>query len=244
MKSKAEKINDYIDNCLEPQELLAFEEEMKADSTLREEIELYRDVQGTLSKRMSRQEQELRQSLIHAQHKSRTTTGKALPFKKMLTFAIPIVAAACIIVVVRLFFFNAPDDLYNLPTMHTAVVRGATDGESSYAKAATLFNAEDYSAAMPLLQDLVSDEPTNLQYKYYLGLCHYGMAEYTLAAQILQPLAAGTSVFKNESRYYLALAYHKGGKDQEAIHALKQVEDTSTMFKKASRLLQKLEQKK
>src|SRR5579883_3184007 len=41
----------------------------------------------------------------------------------------------------------------------------------NYSKAVSLFNAKDYKAALPLLQQAVRDDPRNAQAYYYLGSC-------------------------------------------------------------------------
>ena len=236
MENYSEKIQDYIEGQLEGEDLIQFEAQLLVDDELRNLLSLQKEVHDILSHRVVSKEIELRETLSTVSNNFRHQTAvKVVNFRKW----IPILAAACLLVVGALFFFNQSDDLYALPELHSEIVRGQEENVV-YENGVKAFNAKDYSVARLQFESLISSNPTQAQYQYYLGLTFLGEENLKSSIEILLPIASGESVFANEAKYYLAIAYHKNSENNKAIELLDQIKTDTSLSEKANRLLNKI----
>jgi hypothetical protein len=90
------------------------------------------------------------------------------------------------------------------------------------------------------LEALIVQEPTVVQYQYYAALTYIGDENWKEAVATLTPLAEGVSIYVDEARYYMALAYWKSGENTKAKEILLQVSDKGKPGEKKKALLEKL----
>lgn len=241
MENYFEKIQDYLDDVLRPEERSAFELELSLNDALREEVFLQQQLNNALSKHLKvvPEEKLLRETLKKAgiQHKvSQKGTGNR-PFR----WSIGLAAAACLALVLILAGVFSSSDLAQLPEMPSVAVRG-NELPEDYSKAQTLFNSGHYEASTLLLHKLYNkSENEDVTLRYYLGLSYLGLKQYDSAIVHLSALALGQSVYQPDALYFAGLAYHQSGNTNEAVQYLEKVSANNLYYKKAQKLLRRME---
>ncbi|MBL1407781.1 tetratricopeptide repeat protein [Sphingobacterium faecale] len=239
MENHSEKIQDYIEGLLEGEELVMFEAQLVVDKELRNMVALQKEVYDILNKRTPIQDNsvKLKMTLDEVNQRYRDSSNSSRGFIKRW---LPIVAAACLLIVGSLFFFQRSDELYELPTMRSEIVRGKTEN-ISYENAVQAFNNGKYEEAGEILSTLLDGAPEQIQYQYYLGLSYIGSKQWSKAIDLLVPIANGPSVFSTESNYYLALAYYEKGDTDSAKMCLNKIPAEGFTGEKADRLRKKMD---
>ena len=237
MEEYSEKIQDYIEGQLVGNDLVQFEAQLAVDAELRNLLALQKEVYEILAKRIVSPEMELRDTFSAAENSLRygSTSIQQAKIKRF----IPYIAAACILFIASLFFFNSANTLYDLPLMRSEVVRGQAH-DMVYEDAVKAVNAGNYPDARLKLESLLAMTPSNEQYTYYIGLTYVGQEDWQQAKQVLNPLAKGESVFAEEASYYLAISYYRTGNKEDAVRLLKQIPMDSTLGKRAEKLVDKI----
>jgi len=247
MSSYDNKIQDYIDGLLTGEELTAFEQRLASDEELRELLTLHREIGDIVRKRENADTEALRANLKSAEiavraaedgpqsDKEKLDVPRVIRFRRYL----PAVAAACAVLVLTIYYLRPVEDLYSLPTMRSEIVRGEPS-EDQYEEAVVAFNTEDYAKAGTILRSLAEQDTADTQYRYYSALTAIGLEDWSAAIAGLEPIAAGTSVFADEAKYYLAISYHENGNTAEAIRVLEEITDAGETSRKAKKLLRKL----
>jgi TolA-binding protein len=238
MEHLADKIQDYIEGQLEGEELLEFEQHMNQDTGFRNLVNLQSEVHEIINRRLSSNEEDLRETLFHAKTEMRginqqSTFGRLKPF-------ITIASAACVLLFGYLFFFNTNNSLYELPAMQSEIVRGR-ESNNQYEEAVKLYNEKSYTQSREILNALITLEPEVVQYQYYAALTYLGEENWTESKEKLTPIAEGQSIFKDEANYYLAVSLEKLDNKAEAIAILKNIPTQGKVAEKAKKLLKKLD---
>lgn len=205
---------------------------------------LNREIQQILQSRLSSESEAVHTSLKAAEKQLRSGSQKRPSWPRKWA---PLLAAACVIALLTLFLFPRDTALYELPEMRSEIVRGAGEDEMGqesqrYEEAVAAFNARNYSQSTGILRELHSADPQTLQYQYYYGLSLIGEENYVAAVSVLEDLAQGQSVFKNEASYYIAIAFYEQGQVEEAVHYLKAIPPSSPIYPDVERLLEALTQ--
>lgn len=237
MENNTDKIQDYIDGLLEGEELVHFESRMAVDDELRSLVALQKEVHEIINSRMDSNESELRSNLANARANISVIQN---PRNKVFKIYIPIAAAVCLLVFFGLFLFKGADRaLYELPTMQSEIVRGEVEN-TSYEDAVKAFNDGQYRESRSMLDGLIAEESTVVQYQYYAALTYIGEEDWEGAVAALQSLADGISIYADESKYYLGLAYWKVGDHVKAAEVLQRIPDSGKLGEKKAKLLKKI----
>lgn len=246
MNSYHNKIQDYIDGLLTGDELANFEQRLATDEELRELLALHQEVGRIVRKRENTDAEALRDNLksaetavrakgkIRPSGKDKQDSSRVIHFRRFL----PAVAAACMLVVFAVYYLRPVEDLYSLPRMRSEIVRGQVV-ENQYEDAVAAFNKEEYAQAGNILQSLLKQDSTDTQYRYYAALTAIGLEDWSAAIDGLEPIASGPSVFAEEAKYYLAIAYHESGKTPEAVAMLEEISDSGETGRRAKKLIRK-----
>lgn len=238
MESFSDKIQDYIEGTLTQEEILAFENQLHIDSDLRTMVKLQREVHDILNSRINSTEVELRNTLAEVELKTRYgAVRNVINFKKIISIA----AVFLVISFGTLWFYKTNENsIYELPIMQSEIVRGELSN-SSYEDAVLLFNTSKYNEAQLILKELISKDSTVIQYQYYYGLCFIGDHKWDAAISSLHEVANGESIFADDAKYYLALAYYKLDKLNEAHQYLNKISDESNLADKILKLKKKID---
>ncbi len=235
-------IEQYLNDEMTPQERKNFEQQLSADEHLRNDFELYNNINATMS--ASPNENELRQTLQQMNEKYFTSDAvvKKGSFKKWLA-----VAASLIFIIAVSFYFlmkNTPsaEKLYAQFAQHTNLniqLRG-TAADSLAQQAATIFNNKDYTNALPLLQKYLQQQPDDIQMKFSEAICYLETGKPAEAEKIFTTVAGGQTAYTETAKWYLALTALKENDLTKCRTALTAIPNTSPYFTKAKALLEEL----
>ena len=237
-----EKIEQYLNDEMSPEEQIDFELQLVTDEELRQTFELYNSIDKTMS--ASPNENELGQTLQQMNEKYFDEGGivKKGSLKKWLA-----IAASLIFIIALSFYFiwaNKPsaEKLYAQFAQHTPLniqLRG-TAADSLAQNAATAFNNKNYSNALPLLEQYVQQQPDDIQIKFTEAICYLETGKYVDAEKIFSATASEQSAFAATAKWYLALLALKQNDFTKCRSNLNTVPATSPYFTKAKELLEKL----
>ncbi|QEC45288.1 hypothetical protein [Pseudobacter ginsenosidimutans] len=252
MKSKytIEDIARYAEGLMEADELPDFEAALAGDAELQQQYQLYLEAESKLHKHFASQEgeeklkltlQNMRQEFFSAEAPVKSISPVRNKVVKMMWRKVAVVAAAAVLVAVFLWQpWNR--DLYTKfadTEMVSSVERG-THTDSLLAKATTAFNAKEFSSAAVYLFEIVQTDSTNSFAQFYYGVSLLQSGKTEIARETLTKLAAGSSAFKYEAMFYMALSYLKEKDETNCKKWLQQIPAESGNYGKAKELLQAL----
>jgi hypothetical protein len=237
-----EKIEQYLNDEMTPQERKDFERQLSTDDELRDEFNLYNSINNTMS--ATPNENELRQTLQQMNQKyfAEGTAVKKGAFNKWLSIA----ASVILITAISLYFIltskPSTEKLYSDYAQHTPLniqMRG-TASDVIAQKAATAFNNKNYSTALPLLEMYLQQQPEDIQMKFAAAVCYLETENYTAGEKIFTSIANGQTAYAEAAKWYLALMALKQQDLVKCRRILSSISNTSLYFTKATALLEKL----
>lgn len=167
-----------------------------------------------------------------------TQQGRIVSFKKIYT---AVAAAAAVIILVTLWW---PDRDYMDQFGETHMISTTERGDlhdSILQQATVYFNQEDFTKALPLLEQAVAADSTNQMALFYLGVTRLNTGAIDSARKNLEKVYSGESIFRYEAAFYLALSYASQKDSPTAIKWLKKIPAGTPVSKKADKLLRKLQ---
>lgn len=203
-------ISRYLDGEMNAEEKKAFEEQLQQDATLQKEVDLFREVNETLKMKLHPDENEL--ALLNSLEEMRgeyfKSGAKVVPFRQLRRW---MAAAAAVIIVAVSMLILAPwkKDLYKQYAyieMPPVAQRG-TPADSLLRQATENFNNKKFAASLPFFEAILKDDPQNsfVHYFYSIALLENGQIEKSRTE--LAGLYEGTSLFKYDAAFYMALSY-------------------------------------
>lgn len=155
------------------------------------------------------------------------------------------VAAIGAILIASILFLKptSPEALYastytKFKNNVVSITRGNSD-EKELKMAMIAYEKGEFSKALPTLKIVSRSNP---DVKIYLGIIAMENADFQKASQILTPLSKDNNYrFRDESSWYLALAYLKLDKIEEAKSVLEELKQGNSRYAdKATKVLRKL----
>lgn len=256
MKSKytTEDVARYAEGLMSAEEQQEFETALSEDSELQQQLDLYKEVHGSLERSFKAEEKEealrstlkdMRSEFFEAQTSAAAVTKPASPYKatvvKMMWRKVAITAAAAVLIAI---FVWQPwsKDLYTKYAdneMVSPVERGS-HADSVLVLASKAFNAKEYSSAATYLYEIVEKDSSNSYAQFYYGVALLQSGITEKARQTLIAVSKGSSAFQHEASFYVALSYLKEKDIVNCKKWLQQIPSTSGNFGKAQELLQDL----
>jgi hypothetical protein len=239
-------ISRYLDGEMGAEEAKAFEELMQVDAELKNEVELYKEVNQTLQMKLHPGEKEIvlrntLQDLRGEYFAEETHQTRIIPMKRRRWMY----AAAAVFIMVIMLTVWAPwqkEDLYTKYAsieMPGVMVRGnATD--SLLKNAAEQFNQKNFAAAIPSFEAALKEDPQNSFAQYYYAIALLQDNQGARSREQLTQLYTGTSLFRYDAAYYMGLSYLKEKKMTECREWLNKIPPDAPIYEKAQRLLKKL----
>lgn len=237
-----EKIEQYLNDELTLQERQDFEQQLIADEQLRNDFELYNNINSTMSALPN--EDALRQTL--QQMNQKYFAGEAVvkkgTFKKWLA-----IAASLIFIIAVSFYFlmrNKPsaEQLYAQFAQHSNLniqLRG-TATDSLAQQAAAIFNNKEYNNALPLFEKYLQQQPGDIQMQFSEAICYLETGKPKEAEKIFTAIAGGQTAYTETAKWYLALTALKENDFDKCRNDLNNIPNSSPYFTKAKALLDKL----
>ena len=239
------KFEKYLNKELTAAEVLNFEEQLKNDTDLSQEFEIYKALETSLSSKFEYEEKEteLKATLTNLgkEYINEETTKKETKVISLFNYK-KLLVAASIAVLVGLFVFNNGDPTYNDFSNHTNLeftVRGEND--EALEKAAEAFNTKNYAEALKLITKIGNQNLKDKELQLYRGICHLELNAYDAAEGIFTKISNGDSSFKYKATWYKALTYLKQEQFEKCKNTLKTIPKSAEEYELAQKLLKKID---
>lgn len=258
MKYTYEDIARYAERLMTAEEQQAFEAALKQDVELRQQLELYREVDTTLAQQYASDEQrqqlqgtlqQMRKEFFGAtapmtsnEPKAVATTSLAAKVVSIKRYIGVAVAVAAMLIVVLIVWNPFAGDLFEryAATQMAAQVERGSHIDSVLQKATLAFNNKEFTEAAVLLAEVVQTQPDNSYAQFYFGVALLQTNQLPLARAVFEKLIKGESAFKYEATFYEALSYLKENNEEAAKDWLERIPADAANYKKAQALMRKL----
>lgn len=230
-------IDAYLNGELNAEEQQAFEQELRSNQQLQEQVAAYRLLNSTVGKHQQAEQtlSELKKILDPLTHQY-FKKEKAKVFTMRRTMYM-LVAAASVVLILMLTLPGTSPDNYSFDDMPGAIVRGAEDDK---AKAAQLFNNKQYAEAATAFTKLKTTSPADATVDFYLGLSLIKTEKYAEALPLFETLANGTSAYAEDANFFAALSAYHLQENEEAKQYAEKVKEGSRYWKNAKAVLKKV----
>ena len=239
-------ISRYLDGELNEDERKAFEVQIQLDADLKNEVELTKDVIETLKIKLHPGESEsaLRNTLqeVSDDYFSKNSRRiKIIPFRRYRWIA----AAAAVLIFTLMLTVWSPwqkEDLYNqyASIQMPGIAERGTATDSLLKMAVENFNNKKFGEAIPAFETILKESSQNTFVQYYYAIALLQNDQTKRSRDQLTELYNGTSLFKYDAAFYLALSYLKE-KDKTACKDwLNKIPSDAGVYDKAQELLKKL----
>ena len=240
-------INDYVSGELSGDALLAFEKELQTNEALAKEVAIFKTIQNELGSQFKNKSgsENLKQTLGKLNETYfEKPKAKVISMKKIL-LGLTAVAAAII-----LFFIFKPsntnldkDAIYAAATKDVEPISNTIRGigiDDDIEKAKLLYNAKNYTDALPKLKAIVEKKKDETELIMALGVCYLQTNKIDSAFQVFETIAQGQTVYKNNAILYKALIYFKQNNMEACKTALQLIPADADKYKAAQALLKKI----
>ena len=247
-----EWINLFLRKELKGKELESFQNEMKRNSSFAIEVkkqeQLARAVilKGNLE--LKNQFQDIYNDLKSPNHSPNTFSKQ-----RRRIIRIGLTAAAAVIGILLLtFFWNKPSQEQQLFTEYyqpynASFTDRSTDNQEQIAEAESAYRAEDFESAITLLEKLIQQDSKDYRLQLALGNAYIQSDQLEKAENTFnQILSKGTSLFADQTTWYLALTHLKKGEielSKKWLESLTQNEG-QVYYEDSKSLLEKITEEK
>ncbi|RXK59241.1 hypothetical protein ESA94_13955 [Lacibacter luteus] len=230
-------IDAYLNGELNAEEQQQFEQELRSNTQLQEQVNAYRLLNSTVGKHQQAEQTlpELKQILDPLTHQY-FKQQKAKVFTMRRTMYM-LAAAASIVLILLVALPGTSPDNYSFDDMPGAIVRG---NEDEKAKAAQLFNNEQYADAAKAFQQLRSTTSPDAAVDFYLGISLLKTEQYADALPLFETLANGTSVYAEDANFFTALSAYHLQQNVKARQYAEKVKEGSRYWKNAKVIKKKV----
>ena len=239
------EFESYLKNELTEIEKIAFEEKLQSDADFKQEFEIYKALETSLSSKFKNEEseQELRKTLTNLGTqfiKEEVSTKKKSKVISLFNYK-KLMVAASIAILISFFIFKNGNPVYSDFANHTNLeftVRG--DNNQTITNAETAFNAKNYKTAFAQLTVLEAQFPNDIEIQLYKGICLLEMDKFSQAETIFETISRGNSAFLTKATWYKALSYLKQEQFEACKNTLKTIPESAEEYTQAKKLLRKL----
>jgi tetratricopeptide (TPR) repeat protein len=247
-----EKIYDYLNENMDEQEAIRFEQELKDDLALAEDFRIMKGIKEMLNKPDHLEFLDLvvqaRQN-FYQERQIKSLARKA----RMIKLKYAGMAAAAVILLALVFYvLTSKRELpgnqvlyarYYEPFNHIIEFRSNNDTMSKLDKAMQFYKAGSFDAALKSFL-MARDSFKNVS-AFYIGLCYLELKNYDQAVEFLNQSANGQGEQSQEAEWYLSLAYLAANRVEECSKALKIIINQKSHYyhDKAVQLFSELEKR-
>lgn len=245
MQETWEYIENYFTQALSSEERKRFEVRVEQDEAFAKEVAFYITARSAAREMLM----EERRGAVGAEDIAVNKPVKPAPVRRMpLRNWLPYAAAACLVLVVAVYFLiqkpeparlaaNYLHDTYG----HLSLTMDASRDSMQLGMAA--YNGRQYAEALSYFEGLVSGHPDNSNAKKFAGLSYLQLKEYDKALEQFKSLAAMQGLFSNEGDFLeavtLLLRNAPGDKEQAKMLLQKVVNENEDGSDKAKEWLDK-----
>lgn len=236
-----ELVERYLAGQLSGDELREFENRLVEDADLRKGLEQYREVQDVLQRDLHPDERQ--QAFFNTLQHFRESGSEQSARRKQIIPRYVISAAAMAAIIAGILFLSPwQKDLYH-QYVSIEMVSPAERGDNQndvLAQAAELFNDKEFAAAVPLLGQALAQDPGNAYARYYRGIALLEANQVAEARTDLQQVSGGSSLFKYDAMFFMALTYLKQKDYTNTRLWLQKIPEVAGNYEKAQKLLHDL----
>jgi predicted Zn-dependent protease len=230
-------IDAYLNGELNAEDQQQFEQELRSNTQLQEQVNAYRLLNSTVGKHQQAKQTlpELKQILDPLTHQYfKKEKAKLITMRRTMYM---LAAAASVVLILLLALPGTSPDNYSFDNMPGAIVRGAEDEK---AKAAQLFNNKQYAEAATAFTKLKTTAPADATVDFYLGISLTKTEKYAEALPLFEALANGTSVYAEDANFFTALSAYHLQQNEKAKQYAEKVKKGSRYWKNAKAVLKKI----
>jgi len=246
------QINKYLTGELSEADVTNFEVLLQKDEALRQQVELYKDLDDTLSATATSEKDfdkiegllnNLGDEFIVGEPKKEETPivpiTETKSLKNIIRYLIPFTAAAAALLLFTTFFSGDVDPKklananYQIYDVSFTTKSEATD----LSQAEQLYNNEKWAVA----RDLFIKYPNNIKAQMAKANCEYQLQKYDDAIKTFTPIVKNKTDYSESAAWYLALTHLQKEDKVAAIAALNKITNDNRFYKKAQKLLRDLE---
>ncbi|MCD4746317.1 MAG: tetratricopeptide repeat protein, partial [Bacteroidales bacterium] len=232
-----ELIEKYIDGELDDEKTNLFQNMLKNNPALAEEVNLRNEVNNAVKESDII---DLREQLekIHKSFENNPKKGIVISIFKKKIFR-PICAIFILIILsgALIYIFNinsiSNDKLFSMyyqPYEATLIIRSGDDMDIMFKQAIQKYEDKDYESALSLFTQLESGIMVN----YYSGITNMELENYNEAINLFQYIINhNNNLFVQQAEWYLGLCYLKTHQNEKAIEIFKKIKkDDNSYYKK------------
>ncbi len=240
---KTNQINEYLSGELTGSNLVNFENELKNNSELQQELTLYNGIDEAI---VQKGVIELRNNL----NRIHESLEKNVPVRKMFTNRYFLVAASVsILIVLSVFFFkmnnSSNTELYSMyfePYESIDIIRGNSTDCDRLNNPYDFYADKQYEQAVVAFDKLLEKDASDVKVNFYKGISSMELSDYEDAIKSFQTiLDSDASLFVELSEWYIGLCYLETNNDELAKKHFENVVGFDNNFsEKASEILRNL----
>ena len=243
-------IERYLDKQMTEEETIAFEQLLEKDADLKEQLELHQQMAATLKGEKIHQ---LRAVLAETDRnwqsgdKSEEVKIRPINFRRIIAIA----ATVLILVLAYQFIFSGGGSVpseqlfadHFQPYQMLLSQRDITEDEKNVLleKAISAYAKQDFQNASDAFEQLSQSEPENSSYLFYQAIAQLGAQKNVEAIARFEIIMANENhPFKEQARWYMALAYLKKGNADKTKDLLTTIQLGQFKYKEAQEVLKGL----
>jgi tetratricopeptide (TPR) repeat protein len=247
-----EKIALYLQGELKGEELAIFEEQLKNDAALREQVSLYKTIDNEMKQKMtgSEEESKLKETLSGFNKKyfnqpgSTTAPVRSINERRKWLFA----AAAIVFIVLAAAYWSffsgskGNEKLYAQYAVYPSlsVQRGGKDPVKALQDAITAYNNRNFTEALKGLNSYLQTDSSDTELLLAEKICLIETGDYQHAIDGLNNIVLKNEIFASQALWYKALAYLKQNNKTECKKVLSAIPSGADTYTKARKLLEEL----
>ena len=248
MSKYDEFIQPFLDGELSREELDWFSKELESNAVLAEDIRLYRDVDNAIREQ---DVMELRDQL-NVIHNSigdpSVQTAEQSRYRRVLSYAA--IASLAILLSLGVLLKVQHKKLTNQQIYQKhfeqpdliMVYRSAESDNLLLNQAVSAYEAEEYTRAIGLFEELLRSYPNEMEYQLSLGISYMETEQYTKAESNYQKIIDhNDNLYIEQAEWYLGFCYLHTGQNQKARQHFKEIAKSSSSFNhKAKTILRRI----
>ena len=241
-------VEQFLNGELDQQQIQAFNERLKTDAALAEELRLRKDMHAYLVNKEKKDAFKNKLDSIgddfFKETSASTPPAKEVLLKPKRNFRWIAIAASIAAITIALYWVLAPrPSLYDQYAQHEPLqLTEKSSTQSALIKTTEeAFNKGDYNSSLIAINELLKSQPTDLQYLMAKAICLLETNKTADARTIFKTIAIGQSVFKTDAQWYSAMSYLKENNLELAKSELQKIpSDNPDWASKAAQLIKKL----
>ncbi len=241
---------DYLSGDLSVEETTNFENRINTDEAFKKAFNIYQNFSDYLEHEIGNEDKtsDFRANLDSISHRYFTKLDiEENPIEVKNTFSFyKFAVAASIALLMGFFVFNQftgganYNDFNNHETLDFGV-RGDDGNIGLLIKTTKAFNNKEYTEAKGYLEQLLKEDPENIEYNFYYAITNIELDNFEKADGTLKTIQEGNSAYNNRATWYLALSKLKQEKEEACIILLKTIPEDADDYSQALKLLNKLD---